>query len=155
MAVANVASTNEKDIWKLIEQDFAISKKAFGKRIAFVQDPFKRTVIFRDVAHAYILAQSGFNKPAVILSGSVIEELLRLFIVSKGTTPSGKTFVSYIETCQRKGLLKISIQNVSTSVRQFRNIVHLELESSSRETISKPTAKAAVALIFTIANDFR
>jgi hypothetical protein len=33
----------------------------FGKKINFVEDTFKRKIIFRDVEHAYVLASLGFS----------------------------------------------------------------------------------------------
>ena len=61
-----------------IEKEYEVSKKTFGKKINFVRDRFKKEIIFRDVGQAHALAQEGFNKPSVVLSGSVIEEMLRL-----------------------------------------------------------------------------
>jgi len=65
------SSEMEANIWESIEQNYSISKKAFGKRIGFIKDRFKRRVIFRDVGQAYYLANNDFSKPAIILSGSV------------------------------------------------------------------------------------
>jgi hypothetical protein len=62
--------------WKDIEKEYDISKRAFGKKINFVKEDFKRKIIFRDIEQAYFLASNGFCKPAVILAGGVIEELL-------------------------------------------------------------------------------
>jgi hypothetical protein len=140
--------------WKDIEKDFNISKRAFGKKISFVTNPFKRKIVFRDIQQAYILAASGFSKPAIILAGSVIEELLRIYLGSKGITPTAKTFDSYIRTCEANHLLKSAIHRLTESVRYFRNLVHLEKEDSSKDTISTATAKGAVASIFTVANYF-
>jgi hypothetical protein len=154
MPDTNPASLNTDKVWQDIKIDYDISKRVFGRKIAFVTDPFKRDVIFRDIEQAYALAKAGFAKPAVILAGSVIEELLRLFLESKGIPPSSSTFDSYIKTCVEKGLLKSAIHRLTDSVRHFRNLVHLQEESASRHTISKATAKGAVASIFTIANDF-
>jgi DNA modification methylase len=61
---------------------------------------------------------------------------------------------SYIKACEDNGLLKDAISKLADSARQFRNIVHLKMESSAKYTISKATAKAAMASVFTIANDF-
>lgn len=141
-------------IWDDIHNDYDITKRMFGKRINFVKDEFKRKVIFRDVEHAYILADLGFSKPAVILAGSVIEEMLRMYLQHKKITPKSKTFDAYIKACDAHGLLKDAIQRLTDSVRHFRNLVHLSKEKSKRETISKATAKGAVSSIFTIANDF-
>lgn len=138
--------------WGEIEKDFGVNKKTFGKKINFVKDDFKRKIIFRDVEQAYILAQSDFNKPAVILSGSIIEELLRLYLNHKGIKPQREDFFSYIQACQND--LKSAVHKLTDSVRDFRNFVHMEKEASSRHTISKATAKGAVASIFTLINDF-
>jgi hypothetical protein len=146
--------TLPKEIWQEIEKDFDVSKKNFGKKINFVKDKYKRNVIFRDVEHSYLLACNGFSKPAVILAGGVIEELLRLYLDSKGVRIKSDSFNDYIKACESNGLLKLAIHKLSDSVRHFRNIVHLSKETSSKITISKATAKGAVSSIFTIANDF-
>lgn len=146
--------TLPKEIWQEIEKDFDVSKKNFGKKINFVKDKYKRNVIFRDVEHSYLLACNGFSKPAVILAGGVIEELLRLYLDSKAIRIKNDSFNDYIKACEANGLLKLAIHKLSDSVRHFRNIVHLSKETSSKITISKATAKGAVSSIFTIANDF-
>lgn len=142
------------DTWHEIEREYDISKRSFGKKINFVQDPFKRKVILRDVEQAFLLAHNGFYKPSVILAGGVVEELLRLYLAHKNVTPTRNNLDSYIRACEDNGLLKTAIHKLADSVRQFRNIVHLERESSTRHTISKATAKGAVSSVFTIANDF-
>lgn len=147
---------NLNEAWKDIEKEYAISKKGFGKKISFVRDQYKRKVIFRDVAQAYILSISGFNKPAIIIAGSILEELLRLYLESRGPSISNanKNFNGYITLCEQNGLLKVGISRLTDSVRHFRNLVHMAEEKSPRETISKAAAKGAISSIFTIANDF-
>ena len=111
--------------WKAISSEFGVTKTAFGKRINFVTDPFKRVIIFRDVEQAFVLASSGFSKSAVILAGGVIEELLRLYLEQKGIspqTPLKKDFNGYIQTCVQNRLLKDSVSHLSDSVRGFRNL---------------------------------
>lgn len=141
------------DTWHEIQREYDVSKRSFGKKINFVQDPFKRKVIFRDVEQAFLLAHNGFYKPSVILAGGVVEELLRFYLAHKNVTPTGNNLNSYIRACEDNGLLKTAIHKLADSVRQFRNIVHLERENSTRHTISKATAKGAVSSIFTIVND--
>lgn len=140
--------------WLEIEKDFEVSKRAFGKKINFVKDKFKRKIIFRDIAQAYFFAENSFNKPAVILAGGVIEELLRLYLEHKKISPSDNTFNEYIKSCNNNRLFKKGISQLSHSLRNFRNIVHLKNEESGKFTISKPTAKGAITSIFTISNDF-
>ena len=137
----------KRGIWRL--------KKTFGRKISFVKDQFKRKVIFRDIGQAFALARAGFYKPSVVLAGGVIEELLRIYLESKNIAPARNNLDSYIKACDSNDLLKGAIHRLADSVRQFRNIVHLEKETSSRHTISKPTAIGSVTSIFTIANDFK
>jgi hypothetical protein len=146
---------SSKDNWEAINSEYDVSKKDFGKKINFVSDPFKRKIIFRDVEHAFVLASQGFSKPALILAGGVIEELLRLYLEYKGIKPKGNRFVDYIEACDKNNLLKRGVSRLTDSVRDFRNLIHLENEKTKQDTVSKATAKGAVAAIFTIANAFQ
>ena len=150
-----ITAGTSKENWEAIRSEYDISKKDFGKKINFVSDPFKRNVIFRDVEHAFVLASRGFPKPAVILAGGVIEELLRLYLKHKKISLTSKNFVDYIKACEQRQLLKSGISKLSDSVREFRNLVHISKEETKRHTISKATAKGAVSSIFTIANDFQ
>jgi hypothetical protein len=151
---ALLSATSSKANWSAINSEFGIRKNGLGRRINFIKDPFRRTVIFRDVEQAFVLASLGYAKPAVILAGGVIEELLRQYLKHKNITPIKDSFEGYIQTCEQKELLKVGISRLSDSARHFRNLVHLSKEETKRHTISKSTAKGAVASIFTIANDF-
>jgi hypothetical protein len=141
------------DPWLEIQREYGVSKRSLGKRINFVKDEFKRKVIFRDIEQAFLLAHRGFYKPSVVLAVGVIEEVLRLYLAHMKVVPANNNLDSYIKACENNGLLKSAIQRLADSVRQFRNIVHLERESSSKYSVSKATAKGAVAAVFTIAND--
>jgi hypothetical protein len=143
-----------KSNWKDIEREFGITKMGFGRKINFISDNFRRNIIFRDVEQAASLASLGFSKPAVVLAGGVIEELLRLYLEHKQIPPIKEDFDGYIKTCEQNRLLKSGISRLSDSARHFRNLVHLSKEETKKHTISKSTAKGAVASIFTIANDF-
>jgi len=149
-----IALSASKTNWEAIKIEYGVTKMRFGKRINFIKDPFKRTIIFRDVEQASILASQDFPKPAVILAGSVIEELLRLYLEYRNISPLSDSFDGYIRTCEQHELLKDSVSRLSHSVRQFRNLVHLSAEKTKKHTISKATAIGAVSSIFTIANDF-
>lgn len=146
--------SNNEDIWSNIQEQFGIGKHKFGKKINFVKDSFKRDIIFRDVEQAYRLLKLGFCKPAVILSGGVIEELLRLYLESKNIKSEKDDFTSYLKSCEKHGLLKLAVQKLTGAVKDFRNFVHLKKETEQKHAISKSTASMAVASIFTIASDF-
>jgi hypothetical protein len=149
----SMAISGAQNPWLGIRSEYGISGPTFGKRISFVKNEFKRSVIFRDVEHAYLLANHGFHKSAVILAGGVIEELLRLYLESRGVPPQSNNLDSYIKTCETSGFIKGANPKLADAVRQFRNIVHLEKEVSSKHTISQAAAKGAVASIFTITSE--
>jgi len=136
-------SFNTRSNWGTIEREFGITKNKFGRKINFVSDGFQRSIIFRDVEHSFVLANLDFPKPAVILAGSVIEELLRLYLEYKNISPLSDKFDGYIKTCEQHGLLKDSVSRLSHAVRQFRNLVHLSAEKTKKHTISKATAIGA------------
>jgi hypothetical protein len=142
--------------WVNIQKDFNISKKEFGGKINFIKDKFKREIIFRDVEQCFILLKMDFHKPALILAGGVIEELLRLYLVHNDIIKKGekKIFNDYINLCKEHCLLKFSVQGLTDAIRNFRNLVHLELEKTKKDSITKSDAATAVASIFSIANGF-
>ena len=80
---------SSQDIWSAIYGEFEVNQFMFGKNINFVKDRYKRKTLFRDTEDAYILSKSGFYKPAVILAGGVIEELLRLYCTALGFLDTG------------------------------------------------------------------
>jgi hypothetical protein len=150
---AAVETRSDATPWADIESEYGVSKRGLGKKLSFIKDQFKKNVIFRDIEHSFLLAQNGFYKPSVVLAGGVVEELLRLFLEHKNIKPDSNTLDSYIKCCENHGFIKDAIHNLADSVRQFRNIVHLEREKSAKYSISKATAKGAVSSIFTIANE--
>jgi hypothetical protein len=152
-SVLTMPVRSSKEIWEIIRSEYDIGKKEFGKKINFVSDPLKRKIIFRDIEHAFVLASQGFAKPAVILAGGVIEELLRLYLKHKNIATVSNTFNEYIKACEQNKLLQTGIGKLSDSAREFRNFVHLSKESTKKHSITKAAAKGAVSSIFTIAND--
>lgn len=140
--------------WAEIAKEYETTKRNFSSKLRKMKtDDFKRLIILRDIAHAFLLTEQHFYKESVIISGSIIEELLRLYLKFKSISSQGKGFSNLIRSCATGGFLKSSVSQLSDSVREFRNLVHLENEESKRFSISRPTAKGAFSSIFTIAND--
>jgi len=136
--------------WTLIKKEYNIDKTTISKRLSkFIKDDFKRGIILRDIGNAHSLLNLGFYKECVIISGGVIEEILRLYLQSKQIT-SGRTFNDYIKSCEKINLIKSGINKLSDFLREFRNLVHLEREKSKDDTLKISIAKSAVSSIFTI-----
>lgn len=149
----NMINLNSSESWQIINKEFGVTKRAFGKKINFISDIYKRKIIFRDIANAHYFAYNGFYKSSVILAGSVIEEILRLYLIFKGIKPKDNNFYSYIEACRDNRLLIKGLPQLSHSARHFRNIVHLSNENNKNESMEKSNAVNAVSSIFIIFND--
>lgn len=141
---------NNASVWKFIKKDYGISKNTFGKTLNFIKDKQIRSVVFRDVAQSYLLLHDGYLKPAIISSGGVIEEILRQFLLAHGKKPNKDTFEKYIDSCYKYGILKKGTNQLTESLRHFRNIIHISREIQDNIKVSKSTATGAVASIFTI-----
>jgi len=141
-------------VWDQISNEYDVTKAILNKQISkFIKDTFKRKIILRDIATAFIFAKTVFYKESVIVAGGVIEELLRLYLLHKKIKVTQQTFNEYINICEKNRILKTGISRLTDFVRLFRNLVHLEREKTSKYTISKATASSAVASIFTVVND--
>ena len=145
---------DEKIVWEKIKIEFEYPKTKLAKKINFISDAYKKKIIFRDIAQSYYLYKKGCYKPSVILAGGVIEEMLKEFLKKHRVSPLTKDFFGYIKACEDNGLLKKGISKLSDSVREFRNLVHLNKEKSKQDAILNTKALNAVASIFTIADDF-
>lgn len=144
----------ETDGWEIIEENYGISKLKFGKKINFIEDRKIRKIIFRDTAQAFLLESQGYFKPAIILSGGIIEELLRNYLHKKELVPKRNTLDEYINTCKENKILGNAIVNMGHYVRLMRNLVHIQRESKDETIIDQALAKGIISTIITITNSF-
>lgn len=140
--------------WDALTNEYDVSKTMFSKKLKpFINKDFKRYSILRDIGNAYSLMSLGFYKETVILSGSIIEEILRLFLEFNNMLLNAKTFNDYIKICEQNGLFRKGINKLADSVREFRNLVHLSKENSKKDVINKANAKNAISAIFSFYNE--
>lgn len=181
LSPVTIASVNEapsKDKNESVWNEFKISKNQFGARINFVKDRYTRDVIFRDIEHAFGCYKQGFSKPAIILAGGVLEEILRQYIQSSDIkrNSAGKPikldgnkkpilnssyqeitlneddFYDCIEICRGNKLLKKSVGSCD-SIREFRNFVHIKEEATFQDLISEEKAYSIISDIFTVSTE--
>jgi len=148
-----IKSQLNQDVWKKIADEYGIDQKVFGKKIKFVNKSIKK-IIFRDVEDAYSLYKKGFSKPAIILAGGVLEELLRAYLVDKNQVPAKNTFDEYIKVCEQKKYLRLAATRLVDAARYYRNLVHIEREFDTNTSPSSSIAAVVVSAIFTIVDDF-
>ncbi|MBU1101961.1 MAG: hypothetical protein KKA84_16310 [Bacteroidetes bacterium] len=146
---------NKMNVWDDIKGDYELTKREFGKRINFITDKDIRTIIFRDVEQAYYLYKNSIYKPAIILSGSVIEEILRQLLLANSITPKNNSFDHYLKICQDNKILEVSVNRLLDSARHFRNYIHIENEGSKKNKVSKPLANTVVSSLFVFVSGFK
>lgn len=148
-------SYDQGDIWVNINNDFSLTKKEFGKRINFIKDDTARKIIFRDVEHAFYLLKKNINKPAIILAGSIMEEILRQLLLFKEIKSENENFDNFIKTCEQNKLLSISVSKLSDSSRLFRNYAHISREIDSNNKISNSMASTVVSSLFLLVDGLK
>lgn len=142
--------SKEMKTWERIEVQYKLSKTAFGKKINFINDTSIRKIIFRDVEDAFQCLDYNLHKSAIVLSGAVIEEILRAYLIKNDTKLSDNSFSYYIQKCKEKKLLQPSLSLQLESIKDFRNYIHIEKEIRLQFKVSKPMAQTAVSSIFLI-----
>lgn len=146
--------SKEIKTWERIEVQYKLSKTAFGKKINFINDTSIRKIIFRDVEDAFLSLNYNLHKSAIVLSGAVIEGILREYLIKHDTKLSDNTFSYYIQKCNEKKLFQPSLSLQLESIKDFRNYIHIEKEIRSQYKVSKPMAQTAVSSIFLIVQGF-
>jgi|GEM_PF-2681643 hypothetical protein len=141
--------------WTEIQAEYDYSKLKFARQVNFLP-PFKRGIVIRDVVQAFSCLKMGFYKPATILSGGVIEEILRLYLKHNGyptkNERGNKRFEELVNDCKQYKLVGAGIANLAHAFRDFRNFAHLAKETKQR-SIDRPTAIGAVSAIFSVASN--
>lgn len=111
---------NKEIGWGVIEKKkISISKKGL---LNFIQDQKTKSILTRDYAYAEICKEQGMFKPAIILYGSIIEEILRYILKSEDN------FSKLINKAQDKKLIEASLIRKIDFIRDFRDYVHIFLE---------------------------
>jgi hypothetical protein len=141
--------------WIAITEEYEITKLMFSKKLKpFIDGDFKRHTILRDIGNSYSLMSLGFYKEAVVISGSVIEEILRLYLLNANMITKPKTFNDYIKICNDNDFFRKGINKLTDSVREFRNLVHLSKENNKKDVINKANAKNAINAVFSFYYEF-
>ncbi len=152
IAQSTVAVRSLSKEWEGIRRDYRLSRPMIGKKLNFMSPNSIRRAILRDIEQAYGCLDQHYYKPAVVLAGGVVEEVLRQYLQHKGIPP-GKEFIEHINAAREHKMLKASLVALTDSVRGFRNLVHIAKEKDPKFTTNGATAKVAVSAMFAIIND--
>lgn len=127
----------------------------------FVADPKFRALLERDFEELEKCVEAKASKSVLVLSGSIIEALLVEFFVHN--PPGNKTKAQILKMplndliieASNIGLIKPISKDLSTVVRNYRNLIHPGLEVRQNESFDFDTAVVAYHLVKIIIKEAR
>ena len=115
----------------------------------FVKDKKTKSILVRDFAYAEICREKSMSKPAIILYGSIIEEVLRYKLNSKAK------FSSLIDKFKEKKGLDPSLIRKIDFIKDFRDYVHIFLEKQGNFEPTEGIASVAGETCKAVCEKFR
>ena len=127
----------------------------------FITDENFRSILKRDFEELDACLKSRSSKSVLILSGSIIEAILIEYF--SNFTPSETSIKkillldlsSLIELAFDKKLISNATRDLSTVVKNYRNLIHPGREVRKKETFNYDTAIVARSLVNIIINEIR
>lgn len=127
-------------------------------RFNFVRNQFLRSNLERDYAELRNALRVKASKAAVVLSGSIIEAILVDYVLpcrqSKRGDPTKWGLKMLIEECDGKVLSSQAVE-LSTVVRDYRNLIHPGRLLGENEVVDQDTAEVAFRLVSIISRQVR
>ncbi len=130
-----------------------------GLALPFVADDRLRAILERDVAELEGCLRAEAHKAAMVLSGSIIEAILVDYFIRN--PPGGKNpdailstdLATLIAEAVKAGVLSESSRDLSTVVRNYRNLIHPGRELRGGTQVSKEAAQVAYNLLIMITRE--
>ncbi len=127
----------------------------------FIQDEKFKLILERDFEEIESLLKHKLSKSVLVLSGSLIECLLIEFLSSKppkGYTQSKilkLTLVELIDLAHEQNLISKRAKDLSTVIRDFRNLIHPGKEIRTKEVVDIDNANIAYSLLQIILKEIK
>ena len=130
----------------------------------FVSDEVLREILNRDYLELRNCINQKLDKSTMILSGSIIEAILMDYFLAF-PPPNGKT-PDQIKKAVLKdlidwasdpsvGLISNTTKDISSVIREFRNLIHAGVEYRSQIKVDNNKANVAANLVEIVANEIR
>lgn len=127
----------------------------------FISNDTFRTMLERDKREMESCLQAGNHKSVLILAGSIIEAVLvDFFLVFLSDNETHKSILKsplhkLINMAVDENLISERTKDISTVVRNYRNLIHPGKEFRLKERVDKHSANVAVNLVEIIINELR
>jgi len=127
----------------------------------FVSNDTFRTMLERDKREMESCLQAGNYKSVLILAGSIIEAILAdFFLVFLSDDKTRNTILKsplhkLISIAVEKNLISERTKDISTVIRNYRNLIHPGKEFRLKERVNKHSANVAANLVEIIIDELR
>ena len=127
----------------------------------FISDEAFRKILKRDYTELQLCHQSEAAKSVLIMSGSIIEAILVDYLInfkSENITESkvlGLELYALLELAAKEELISKSTKDLSTVLKNYRNLIHPGREIRKKEKFDNETANIAVSLLKIVINEIR
>lgn len=119
----------------------------------FITDEDLRASLVADYSELVIALSNGAWKATHVLAGSIIEALLVDYLLAarnpgaKAKDPLKMDLSTLISECRTEGILSDRTEQLSSVVRDYRNLIHPGRLLRLGETVDESTAQVAKALV--------
>ena len=129
------------------------------KLLDFIADDSFRESVRNDYGEMEAAKTAGAWKCVVVMAGSIIEAILVDHLITTGT--GGKSegqllkmeLGAVIDTCRTANVLSKRIEQLSTVVKDYRNLIHAGRGKRLGETADEATAAIATSLLQLVVNE--
>jgi len=127
----------------------------------FISDQKFRDILERDFEELNICAKNNCVKSVLILSGSIIEAILADYFINFSTDGVNEKKIlsmdlySLIEKANNANLINQSTKELSTVIKNYRNLIHPGREIRKNESFDKDTGDVAKSVLNIIVKQVR
>lgn len=127
----------------------------------FIKDDKFRSILERDYTELEICIKSKADKSVLILCGSIIEAVLIEYFTTfplqnvSNQQILKKSLYELITLAENKSLIKKSTKDLSTVIKEYRNLIHPGREVRKEQSFDTDTAQVAKSLLNIIIKEIR
>jgi len=127
----------------------------------FIFDQDFRNILERDFEELNKCVENGCTKSVLLLSGSIIEAILTDYFINFPTNDLNQKKVlsmglfGLIEKASEVNLISQSTKNLSTVIKNYRNLIHPGREIRTNESFNKDTGDVAKSVLNIIVKEVR
>jgi hypothetical protein len=135
------------------ERDDLVPEELRTTLAGIVADADRAAALQRRLDEAQICYTYGAHLSAVIMMGSVLEGVLEEIFLQRTATRSSETLQKLITNAHGRGWIDADVERFSQELRNYRNLVHTDVERRIGHTPDADTSRVCWAVVVAALND--